>query len=75
MSAVPFSATLEARRAQTFPVLTPEEIARLHRFGRRRRFADGEHVLASGSVSPASMSCSPARSASPVAMHTDTTLR
>ena len=52
MSAVPFSATLEARRAQTFPVLTPEEIARLHRFGRPRRFADGEHVLASGSVSP-----------------------
>ena len=50
MSAV--SPTLEARRAQTFPVLAPEEIARLHRFGRPRRFADGERVLATGRVSP-----------------------
>jgi thioredoxin reductase (NADPH) len=52
MSATPFSPTIEARRAQTFPVLAADEIARLHRFGRPRRFADGEHVLATGRVSP-----------------------
>jgi thioredoxin reductase (NADPH) len=46
------SPTLEARRAQTFPVLAPEELARLHRFGRPRRFADGERVLQTGKVSP-----------------------
>ena len=51
MSALPVSPTLEARRAQTFPVLAPEEIARMHRFGKPRRFADGAHVLATGRVS------------------------
>jgi thioredoxin reductase (NADPH) len=48
----PTSPTLEARRAQAFPVLTPEEIARLHRFGKPRRFKDGEYVLKTGKVSP-----------------------
>ena len=48
----PGSPTLEARRAQMFPVLSPEELARLHRFGRPRRFADGEYVLKTGKVSP-----------------------
>jgi thioredoxin reductase (NADPH) len=52
MSAVPISPAFEARRAQAFPVLAPEEIARMHRFGKPRRFADGEHVLATGRVSP-----------------------
>ena len=46
------SPTLEARRAQTFPVLTAEEIARMHRFGMPRRFANGERVLETGRVSP-----------------------
>jgi thioredoxin reductase (NADPH) len=46
------SPTIEARRAQTFPVLSPEEMARMHRFGRPRCFADGEHVLETGRVSP-----------------------
>jgi thioredoxin reductase (NADPH) len=50
MSAVP--SIIEARRAQAFPVLTAEEIARMHRFGKPRRFADGERVLATGRVSP-----------------------
>jgi thioredoxin reductase (NADPH) len=50
MSAVP--SIIEARRAQAFPLLTPEEIARMHRFGKPRRFADGERVLATGRVSP-----------------------
>jgi thioredoxin reductase (NADPH) len=48
----PISPTIEQRRAQAFPVLAPDEIARLHRFGRRRRFADGERVVETGKVSP-----------------------
>ena len=39
MSATPISPTFEARRAQAFPVLAAEEIARMHRFGKPRRFA------------------------------------
>src|SRR3954454_15262722 len=46
------SATLDARRAQMFPVLAADEIARLHRFGKPRRFTDGAHVLETGKVSP-----------------------
>src|SRR3954468_13358031 len=46
------SATLDARRAQMFPVLAADEIARLHRFGKARRFADGAHVLETGKMSP-----------------------
>jgi thioredoxin reductase (NADPH) len=48
----PSSPTLEARRAQTFPTLGADEIARLHRFGKPRRFSDGAHVLETGKVSP-----------------------
>jgi len=48
----PASPTLEARRAQMFPVLAADEIARLHRFGKSRRFADGAHVIETGKVSP-----------------------
>src|SRR5262249_17549314 len=48
----PDSPTLAARRVQMFPVLTEEELARLHRFGKPRRFADGDYVLKTGKVSP-----------------------
>ena len=48
----PFSPTLEARRAQAFPVLAADEIARMHRFGKPRLFASGERVLEAGKVSP-----------------------
>ncbi|HME90846.1 MAG TPA: cyclic nucleotide-binding domain-containing protein, partial [Myxococcaceae bacterium] len=48
----PFSPTLEARRAQTFPLLAADEVARMHRFGKPRRFANGERVLETGKVSP-----------------------
>jgi thioredoxin reductase (NADPH) len=48
----PISPTIEQRRAQTFPVLSADEIARMHRFGRQRRFADGERVLETGKPSP-----------------------
>jgi thioredoxin reductase (NADPH) len=46
------SPTIDQRRAQTFPILAPDEIARMHRFGRVRRFADGECVIETGRVSP-----------------------
>jgi thioredoxin reductase (NADPH) len=49
---VPISQTIETRRAQTFPLLTVDEIARMQRFGKPRRFADGERVLEAGQVSP-----------------------
>src|SRR5439155_27256918 len=46
------SPTLEARRAQMFPVLADEEIARLRRFGEPRRYADGECLFETGKTSP-----------------------
>ena len=48
------SPTLAARHAQMFPTLAPDEIARIHRFGRPRRFAAGERVVETGKVSPGS---------------------
>ena len=45
------SRIIEERRAQVFPVLTAEEIARMRRFGAPRRFADGERVAETGKVS------------------------
>src|SRR6266705_1271750 len=46
------SPTLEARRAQMFPVLADEEIARLSRFGAPRLYADGECLFETGKPSP-----------------------
>jgi thioredoxin reductase (NADPH) len=46
------SPTLEARRAQMFPVLTAEEIARMRRFGTVRHYADGERLYETGKPSP-----------------------
>ncbi|HWH40195.1 MAG TPA: FAD-dependent oxidoreductase [Usitatibacter sp.] len=48
---IPSSPTLQARHAQMFPRLAADEIARMHRFGTPRRFADGERVLETGRVS------------------------
>jgi thioredoxin reductase (NADPH) len=45
------SPTVDGRRAQAFPTLSADEIARLRRFGTRRRFADGERVFETGKVS------------------------
>jgi len=49
---VSLSPTFATRRAQLFPMLAADEIARIQRFGRPRRFADGERVLETGKVSP-----------------------
>jgi thioredoxin reductase (NADPH) len=48
----PVSPTLDARQAQMFPVLSPEEIARMARFGTPRRFADGDAVMQTGKRAP-----------------------
>src|SRR5882672_3282026 len=45
------SSTIEARRAQTFPLLTADEIERMRRFGKPRRFAEGEPIFQSGKAS------------------------
>src|SRR5256885_7936278 len=53
MSAEPYrSPTLQARRAQMFPVLADEELARLRRLGEPRRYADGECLFETGKTSP-----------------------
>jgi thioredoxin reductase (NADPH) len=46
------SPTLDARRAQMFPVLEFEEVERMLRFGSLRRYADGARVLETGKPRP-----------------------
>jgi thioredoxin reductase (NADPH) len=43
---------IEARREQMFPVLEPEEIERLARFGERKSYRAGERMVATGEVAP-----------------------
>src|SRR5437867_3290740 len=51
MSASP-RPVIETRYAQMFPTLEPPEIERLRRFGERRAYGAGEHLVESGEVSP-----------------------
>lgn len=44
------SAALRSRYGQMFPVLTPEEIDRLRRFGTLRRYTHGERLFQTGDV-------------------------
>jgi len=44
------SPTLRTRYDQMFPVLTPQEIGRLRRFGSIRRYADGERLFETGQL-------------------------
>jgi len=44
--------TLETRREQMFPKLSPEEIERLRRFGTVRRYRAGEALYRTGEISP-----------------------
>src|SRR3954468_18796570 len=46
--AEPNSPTLQSRRPQAFPVLPPEDIERMRRFGTLKRYEDGEHVYETG---------------------------
>ena len=50
--AEPASPTLEARRAQTFPILAPDEIARMRRFGAACRYAAGARIYETGKPTP-----------------------
>jgi thioredoxin reductase (NADPH) len=43
-------ATLDARREQMFPTLSPEEIDRLRRFGTIRRYAADEPLFTTGDI-------------------------
>src|SRR3954463_4249417 len=46
------AAALFPRHAQTFPALTPPEIARLRAFGEMRRYRDGEKLFETGKPGP-----------------------
>jgi thioredoxin reductase (NADPH) len=46
------AAALFPRHAQTFPTLTPPEIARLRGFGELRRYGDGEKLFETGKPGP-----------------------
>lgn len=46
---------VEARHSQAFPVLLPEEIERVRRFGQPRSFAAGEHLASVGEHAPGVM--------------------
>jgi thioredoxin reductase (NADPH) len=44
--------TIDTRREQMFPKLTPHEIDRLRRFGQVRRYAAGETLFVMGDIAP-----------------------
>ena len=44
--------TIDTRREQMFPKLTPHEIDRLRRFGQVRRYAAGEALFVTGDIAP-----------------------
>src|SRR5262245_17537939 len=46
------SPTIEARQAQAFPVLAPDEVDRLARFGTLKQFTDGSRLYETGKPSP-----------------------
>ena len=53
--AAPTRPITDTRRDQMFPVLDPEEIARLDRFGEIRSFQAGQRIVTSGGKSPGLM--------------------
>ena len=50
--AAPGSPTLAARRAQTFPILEPEEVEHMRRFATPRRYAAGTRIYETGKPTP-----------------------
>jgi thioredoxin reductase (NADPH) len=52
MAEISYAPALEARQAQAFPVLEDDEIARMQRFGARRRYADGVCIYETGKPNP-----------------------
>ena len=61
------SPTLRLRHDQMFPVLTPQEIERLRRFGSVRRYRDREPLFRTGDLDAACLSSSAATWRSPSA--------
>ena len=49
---MPLSATFAARRDQMFPTLSPDDIARMRRFGEAATFAAGERIVRAGEIAP-----------------------
>jgi thioredoxin reductase (NADPH) len=45
--------TIDSRREQMFPKLTPQEIDRLRRFGENRHYAPGDAPFVTGDIAPA----------------------
>jgi thioredoxin reductase (NADPH) len=45
--------TIDSRREQMFPKLTPQEIDRLRRFGENRHYAPGDALFVTGDIAPA----------------------
>lgn len=48
----PAHSIADTRHEQMLPMLDPEEIVRLRRFGATRRYAPGEYLARTGKVSP-----------------------
>ena len=46
------AASVFPRHEQTFPALTPHEIARMRRFGEQRHYKDGERLFETGKPGP-----------------------
>ena len=46
------SVAVDSRQAQTFPVLSSDEIGQLSRFGRPSRYAPGDALFVAGRVGP-----------------------
>src|SRR6267154_2453273 len=44
--------TIDSRREQMFPTLAPQEIDRIRRFGRIRRYGAGEALFTTGEIAP-----------------------
>jgi len=44
--------TIDSRREQMFPKLTPQEIGRLGRFGENRHYAPGDALFVTGDIAP-----------------------
>jgi thioredoxin reductase (NADPH) len=44
--------TIDSRREQMFPKLTPQEIDRLRRFGENRHYAPGDALFVTGDIAP-----------------------
>ena len=52
MIAAPTQSIIETRRQQMFPILEPDEVERVRRFGKVRTYGAGEALATVGQVGP-----------------------